>query len=120
LTLCAILYDVVAPRKAVIFYHVYGEIALELLLIILWVTSFAGMASYVSQISPLVSVLTDYVNGFAGNPDYLMPQNAATAASKSSCVAIVVLGAVMLYVIHLLYFLSSSRNVHSTPPLTTV
>jgi hypothetical protein len=121
LTLCVVFYDLVAPRKAVLFYHVNGETVLELLLIALWLTSFAGMASYVSQISPLVNTLTDYTSG--QQSDSQDPDTVAAANSKSSedsCVAIVILGAVMLYVIHLLYFLSSLRNIHSIPPLITV
>jgi len=119
LTLCVILYDFVAPRKAALFYHVYGEIALELLLIVLWITSFAGMASYVSQISPLVNILTDFTSSSDGLPSD-NPVAANTKRSEDSCVAIVILGALMLYVIHLLYFLSSLHNVHSIPPLITV
>jgi hypothetical protein len=85
------------------------------------------MASYVSQIAPLASLLTDYVSGqqsdsqgSQGSQDPDIQVAASTNRSGESCVAIVILGAVMLYVIRLLYFLSSLRNIHSIPPLITV
>ena len=97
MTLFVICYDLVAPKKAELFYHVYGEIVLELFLIIFWVTSFAGMASYVSQVSPLNDIL---------RTDTSAEINGLTSKSKASeicCKVIAILGALILYVTHLSY-----------------
>jgi hypothetical protein len=47
LTIFAFFYDAVVSEKALIFYHLRAEIVLDLFLIGFWITSFAGMASYV-------------------------------------------------------------------------
>ena len=113
MTLCVILYDWVAPRKAVPFYNQHAEIVLELILIVLWGASFAGMASYVSQMSVLVGLVTGE-SELLGSPAL----STKTKTSENCCIVIAILGAVMLYVIHLLLFLSNSRNIRRNHLLT--
>jgi hypothetical protein len=103
LTLVIICYDLVAPRKALLFYYVYGEIVLELFLIVFWISSFAGMASYVQQMSLLIGFMTAYASGQL--PDESQGQSIIDEAANSKrsynyCIAISVLGALVLYVIH--------------------
>ncbi|KAH0559982.1 hypothetical protein GP486_003498 [Trichoglossum hirsutum] len=48
LTLIAIPYTFIGPRKLQGFYHVYAEVVLEFFLFIFWLGSFASTAEYVS------------------------------------------------------------------------
>jgi hypothetical protein len=119
LTLIVIYYDLVAPQKALLFYHVYGEIVLELFLSIFWITSFAGMASYVQQMALLVGFMTSYASN--QSPDDSQGQNIVEEAANSQrsynlCIAIAVLGAVLLYVIHSIFPLQARRYIRSISP----
>lgn len=100
LTLAAIFYDQVTPYNAALFYNVYGEIILEFLLSAFWITSFAGLAGYVVQMSAPVSDLNSYVS--PSGPDYGDPNVTNLAAHSTQaqdvCIAIVVLGAIVLCV----------------------
>ena len=78
-----------------LFYHIYGEIVLELFLIVFWMTSFAGMASYVSEIhgiSDVVSQVAKDIYGLYGD------LGTNTRASENCCIVIAVLGAMILCV----------------------
>ncbi|KAI9768120.1 MAG: hypothetical protein M1839_004201 [Geoglossum umbratile] len=86
LTLSVIFYDLVAPTEATIFYHIYGEIVLESLLVIFWLISFAGMGSYITEIQLLTSFLNN--NG----PDDLWRN---TRNSRNNCIVITVLSVVV-------------------------
>jgi hypothetical protein len=48
LTLIAVPYTFIGPRKLQGFYHVYAEVVLEFFLFIFWLGSFASTAEYVS------------------------------------------------------------------------
>jgi len=90
-----------APPCATLFYHVYGEIVLELFLIVFWMVSFAGMASYVEEISVTDSIVENYEEN--SNPDLVSYQGtgdlaANTQTSQNCCTAIAVLGALILCV----------------------
>jgi hypothetical protein len=54
-------YVLVAPKRAPQFYHVYGELALEAILVIFWLTAFAGMANYMSKFDGFAGVLDGYM-----------------------------------------------------------
>jgi hypothetical protein len=96
-----IVYDVVALRKARIFYHIYGEIVLELFLIVFWVTSFSGMGSYVSETSELINLVSDD------------PSLASRISTTHKCsIAIAILGALVLYV----YFSCRRKHPQHPPP----
>jgi hypothetical protein len=83
LTIAAIFYDQVARHQAPLFWNVYGIIILEFILVVFWVVSFAGMASYVAE----VSFPTDLT--LVGN----------TETSLNCCITIAVLGALVLFVV---------------------
>jgi len=100
LTLFIIVYDLVAPRKAMLFYHIYGEIVLELFLIVFWMVSFAGMASYVEEISGIVRAITDFLASGRNLYTYSQEQSFRdmaknSQASEDCCTAIAILGAVI-------------------------
>jgi hypothetical protein len=92
LTLGVILYDELVYQRAKIFYKVQGEIVLELSLVVLWAASFAGMASYVSEMSVLTSTLAGFDSNYGLNDDVLTK----TQTSQSACIAIAILGSVEL------------------------
>jgi hypothetical protein len=84
-----------------LFYHIYGEIVLELFLIVFWMVSFAGMASYVEEISGIVSVITDFLASGTNLYTYSQEQSfrdmaKSSQASEDCCTAIAILGAVIL------------------------
>ncbi|KAI9854446.1 MAG: hypothetical protein M1813_001240 [Trichoglossum hirsutum] len=87
LTLFVIIYDLTFPAHATIFYHVYGEIALELFLVILWVASFAGIGSYVSQTRILTHLLV------SDSMDKGVAKN--TKRSEIECGVIAISGAIV-------------------------
>jgi hypothetical protein len=75
-----------------LFYHIYGEIALELFLIVFWMVSFAGMASYVQETSLLDSAVINFGSTW-GSQDNLAQD---TRTSENICIAIAILGALVL------------------------
>lgn len=120
MTLFIITYDVVAPRKARIFYHVYGEIVLELFLIVFWVTSFAGMGSYVSENSLFVGIIAKFGEGARGFNDKAADLASNTNRSQNCSIAIAILGAFVLCVIEFLsiFSLLSIATFAAFPHLT--
>jgi len=46
-TIIIVPYTFIAPSRLPSFYHVYGEVALELFLLFFWLVSFATMANYI-------------------------------------------------------------------------
>lgn len=99
MTLCAIFYDLVAPVTALIFYHHRAEIVLELFLIAFWICSFAGMASYVQQMTLIVGFMTSYASEaspYDSGGQNIIDQAAKSQRSYHYCIAISVLGAIAL------------------------
>jgi hypothetical protein len=119
LTLVANFYDLAAPSNATPFYHIYGEIVLELFLIAFWMVSFACMASYVQEISMIDSMVVNY-EAPTGLPTYGNPpaQSGAdlasnTRTSENCCRAIAVLGAMILCVSHFSYSFPNLRIIRT-------
>jgi hypothetical protein len=83
LTIAAIFYDQVTRHQAPLFWNVYGIVILEFILVVFWVVSFAGMASYVAEVSFPIDLT------LVGN----------TETSLNCCIAIAVLGALVLFVV---------------------
>jgi hypothetical protein len=78
--------------------------------------SFAGMASYVQEISVTDSIVESYAQEYS-DPDSVAYQNtgdlaANTKTSENCCTAIAVLGALILCVILPPYFLLIPRNIY--------
>lgn len=78
-------------RDASIFYKLEAELVLELFLVVLWVAAFAGMASYVSEMSVFISILEGSESAFGPDPVVTNSKH-----SQSACVAIVIFGSVEL------------------------
>ena len=96
-----ITYDQVTPYKALLFYNVYGEIILEFLLAVFWITSFAGLAGYVMEIAlPIEDIqsLADLGSHGFGVQQDLDDLAATSKRIEDACTAIAVLGAVVLCV----------------------
>jgi hypothetical protein len=89
-TFIVIVYDLIAPRKAPKFYHVYGELVAEFLLLIFWLAAFALAATYVQDLSLVTSELSSLLG-----PDYYDLFLSAIHKSESCSIAIAVLGAVL-------------------------
>lgn len=83
-----------ASKCALIFYYLYAEIALELFLMALWITSFAGIASYIQQMSLIVGFIKSYADGNWGNTN-AAGQAANSQTSYYYCIAISILGAII-------------------------
>jgi hypothetical protein len=76
---------------------VYGEILFEAGLAVFWITSFAGMASYVQETSFLVGILNDYADTTSPYNDQSVPDLAKTSqTSYNCCIAITIIGAILL------------------------
>jgi hypothetical protein len=77
--------------------------------------SFGGIAAYVQEISVVDSIVTDYVQTNS-NPYSLSYQTFGdlatnTKLSQNCCIAMAVLGALILYVILTPYFAPSPYNI---------
>jgi len=103
----------VGPRKAIIFYHVCGEIALELFLVKFWITSVTDIASYASQVSSFTHIIIEYTTGNPSDDQSRIVKD--LVISKDFLTAIAVLGVVALYVVNLSYFLSNPRDIRGIP-----
>jgi len=99
LTLVVIMYDQVAPQGALLFYNVYGEIILEAVLVILWATSFSGMASYVTTMKLPVSLIQSWSSSSDSSSDNSIDVERLANNSQTSlniCIAISVAGSIVL------------------------
>jgi len=94
LTLGAIAYDQAFQHCATIFWDLYGVLVLELMVAVFWVASFAGMASYVGEMSFPMSIVSAFAHtplggggasGVAGNTRDVLNQ----------CIVVAVLGALI-------------------------
>jgi hypothetical protein len=97
LTIFAFFYDVAVPKIALIFYHLRAEIVLELFLMSFWITSFAGMASYVQQMSLIIGLLTQFAGGMLADQSAI-DQAANSQRSYNMCIAIAILGAIVFVI----------------------
>lgn len=95
LTLAAIIYDQAFQRVADIFWDLYGVLVLELMVAIFWVASFAGMASYVGEMSFPVSIVSAFAAEFSAGGDSTNGVAGNTVDLLNHCVAIAVLGALI-------------------------
>ena len=55
-------YVLIAPKRAPQFYHVYGGLELEVLLVIFWLAAFAGTADFIGKADRYTSVLDGYLD----------------------------------------------------------
>jgi len=92
-TLCTLPYNLIVPSTAPIFYHVYCEIILEFFILVFWVASFAGIASYVSELGSISGSIEDTANGQPGSDLLYLAGDLQTA--QNCYIAIACLGALL-------------------------
>jgi hypothetical protein len=101
MTMIAVLYTVIGPRKLSSFYHIYAEVLLEFFVFLFWLSSFASMAFYVSATNWIPFLDSNVSN----DPSINSSVNAALAqdpfyqallASVKSFKAVTAFGAVLL------------------------
>lgn len=87
-----IAYDIIGPRWASNFYHVYTETVLETLLTVFWLVSLAGIAAYVSGHNSVTS-FSAYLGVFGFEDSKVIQHDKRSIACLT---AVAVFGGVML------------------------
>jgi hypothetical protein len=101
MTMIAVPYTIIGPRKLPSFYHIYAEVVLEFFVFLFWLSSFASMAVYVNSTNS-ITLLGSNISGDPGINNSINaalsgdPLYQAILAAIKSFKAVTVFGALLL------------------------